>query len=106
MLSPLQCHRTLPPSYRHVARQLLATASSGGPSHMAFESSCQCPDGHVFAEDDLHNLVCKVVAWVHSGTCVYVHCRGGHGRTGIVVACVLAVLYHIPPGETLHRINA
>jgi protein-tyrosine phosphatase len=27
---------------------------------------------------------------------VYIHCKNGHGRTGIVVSCLLATLYHLP----------
>ena len=32
---------------------------------------------------------------------IYIHCRGGHGRSGIVVACLLCVLYRINPERAL-----
>jgi hypothetical protein len=32
---------------------------------------------------------------------VYVHCRGGHGRSGILVACVLCELHNIMPALAL-----
>lgn len=32
---------------------------------------------------------------------IYVHCKGGHGRAGIVVASILTYLYSIPPDRAL-----
>lgn len=32
---------------------------------------------------------------------IYIHCKGGHGRAGIVVACILAYYYNIGPHEAL-----
>ena len=32
---------------------------------------------------------------------IYIHCRGGHGRSGIVVACLLCILYKITPEQAL-----
>lgn len=32
---------------------------------------------------------------------IYIHCRGGHGRSGIVVACLLGLYYKIPPEVAL-----
>ena len=40
------------------------------------------------------------------GECVYVHCWGGHGRTGIVIATLLIVLYGVTPDEALHLTEA
>lgn len=34
--------------------------------------------------------------------CVYVHCWGGHGRTGTIVALLLAQLYGMSPERALH----
>jgi len=34
---------------------------------------------------------------------VYVHCKGGHGRSGVVVACVLCYYYNIHASEALSR---
>lgn len=36
-----------------------------------------------------------------SGEKVYIHCKGGHGRAGLVVACLLCKLYAIGPVEAL-----
>lgn len=32
---------------------------------------------------------------------IYVHCKGGHGRSGIVVACILCYYHNISPQEAL-----
>ena len=36
---------------------------------------------------------------------IYVHCRGGHGRSGILAACLLHVLKNIPIDRSLYLIN-
>jgi hypothetical protein len=32
---------------------------------------------------------------------IYVHCRGGHGRAGVVVACILCYIYKISAADAL-----
>ena len=32
---------------------------------------------------------------------IYIHCRGGHGRSGIVVACVLCYMFNLDPSVAL-----
>tara|TARA_B100000073_G_C23728685_1_gene570080 strand:- start:471 stop:1400 length:930 start_codon:yes stop_codon:yes gene_type:complete len=32
---------------------------------------------------------------------IYIHCKGGHGRAGIVVACLLCLIYSIQPEKAL-----
>lgn len=38
--------------------------------------------------------------------CVYVHCWGGHGRTGIVIATLLSLLYKIDAETALELTEA
>ena len=60
-----------------------------------------------FREEALRELVERVAAAVRVGRPVYVHCRGGHGRTGVVVACVLGELYPaLTAAEVLGRVQA
>lgn len=51
-------------------------------------------------------LVCDLLDDVKAGKILYVHCLGGHGRAGIVVCLLLAVLYGIPVSEAFKRIQA
>jgi len=46
---------------------------------------------------DIHNLP--------DASKVYIHCRGGHGRSGVLVACILCYYFSINPEEALHRTN-
>ena len=45
----------------------------------------------------------EIIKNLPSGDKVYVHCKGGHGRSGIVVACLLCYLYKITPSEALSK---
>tara|TARA_A100001011_G_scaffold394642_1_gene487558 strand:+ start:26807 stop:27748 length:942 start_codon:yes stop_codon:yes gene_type:complete len=33
---------------------------------------------------------------------IYIHCKGGHGRSGIVVACILSHIFSLPPLTALN----
>ena len=57
-------------------------------------------DIHAFTK--LILAICKKIRHLRGKNKLYVHCKGGHGRSGIVVACVLCHLYQIPPKEALH----
>lgn len=39
---------------------------------------------------------------LEEGEKAYIHCKGGHGRSGMVVACVLCYLLNIYPEKALH----
>lgn len=45
--------------------------------------------------------ICNVIKHLREEEKVYIHCKGGHGRSGVVVACVLCQLYKIAPSEAL-----
>lgn len=47
--------------------------------------------------------ICKVILNSGSEELVYIHCRGGHGRSGVLVACVLCQYYGITPDEALRQ---
>ena len=34
---------------------------------------------------------------------IYIHCKGGHGRSGLVVACILCYMYNISPSESINK---
>ena len=34
---------------------------------------------------------------------IYIHCKGGHGRAGVVVACIMCYLYKIGPVESISK---
>lgn len=47
--------------------------------------------------------VANIIKDLPSGHKVYIHCKGGHGRAGIVVACLLCYLYRLTPSEALSK---
>lgn len=47
-------------------------------------------DNDIPTKGEMIAILCEIRLWVASGRVVYVHCWGGHGRTGTVVGCWLA----------------
>ena len=61
---------------------------------------CRCPsDWKSFAQ--LVIRVSRIINNLQFGRKVYVHCRGGHGRSGILVACILCYLYKMQPTDAI-----
>lgn len=48
-------------------------------------------------------LVHDVAHRLQKGEKVYMHCRGGHGRSGILVASLLCYLHNIQPSQAIQR---
>lgn len=47
--------------------------------------------------------ICNVINNLGIDEKVYVHCKGGHGRSGILVACIFCNYYSINPDEALKQ---
>lgn len=45
--------------------------------------------------------LCKIIKSLKENEKVYVGCRGGHGRSGVVVASILCHLFNLSPDESL-----
>jgi hypothetical protein len=54
----------------------------------------EVPDAHA-----LSRLVDELKRRILEGETLFVHCRGGHGRTGTVVIPLLAALFNIPTAQ-------
>jgi protein-tyrosine phosphatase len=61
-------------------------------------------DGGVPASDTMTAILDAIDKAIHDGKCVYVHCWGGIGRTGMVVGCHL-VRHGMPNEQALERVN-
>jgi hypothetical protein len=56
------------------------------------------------SDDSLRALIENISKRIEDGEVLYIHCKGGSGRTGIVVACLLGVLYpDLSADEVLKR---
>ena len=46
-------------------------------------------------------FILRLLALVENNNKIYIHCRGGHGRSGIVVACLMKLYYKIDADKAL-----
>ena len=54
----------------------------------------------------MHRLVEDCCERVLRGEVLYVHCWGGHGRTGVLAAALVGRLYNLPTGDALRYCQA
>eukprot|EP00566_Odontella_aurita_P019512 CAMPEP_0113529302 /NCGR_PEP_ID=MMETSP0015_2-20120614/2320_1 /TAXON_ID=2838 /ORGANISM="Odontella" /LENGTH=305 /DNA_ID=CAMNT_0000427921 /DNA_START=78 /DNA_END=995 /DNA_ORIENTATION=+ /assembly_acc=CAM_ASM_000160 len=88
----------------------LAERTDNGKEHQEIRSlkflHLPTRDGSTFEESALHSMVDQISRLIHAGQKLYVHCRGGHGRTGVLVACVLGALFpSMGAKEVLERVQ-
>lgn len=48
----------------------------------------------------------KIIRELETDSLVYLHCKGGHGRSGVVVAVLLCYLFNLTPNEALERTSS
>lgn len=63
-------------------------------------------DGNVTTDSALNRLAVDVMERVLRGEKLYIHCWGGHGRTGTLVAVMLGRLYGLPYTTALRYTQA
>ena len=49
--------------------------------------------------------LCNRIRNIKNGKYIYIHCKGGHGRSGLVVACILSYMNNIPGEESILLTN-
>lgn len=54
---------------------------------------------------DFFNLLTRIILKLYQKKPVYIHCKGGHGRSGLVSACVLWAYYNITPKKSLEIVT-
>lgn len=59
------------------------------------------PDWNDFAKFIIH--IAQIISTLVVNQRLYIHCKGGHGRSGVVVACILCFIENILPYEALRR---
>ncbi|CCV02416.1 thymidylate synthase [Armadillidium vulgare iridescent virus] len=50
----------------------------------------------------VHKLI-SIISSLNDSEKMYIHCKGGHGRSGLVVAALLCILEEIEPEEAIKR---
>lgn len=48
-------------------------------------------------------LIYKILFFIEKKKSIYIHCKGGHGRSGILVACLLKILNNITPEDAIQK---
>ena len=64
---------------------------------------CPIRDCSIVADDVVFNLAIKLAQAIRDGEILYLHCWGGHGRTGVVVCLILHLLYGLTADEAIER---
>ena len=49
--------------------------------------------------------VSKIIQELEAETKIFIHCRGGHGRAGVVISCLLCNIFNLSPKESLEYTN-
>eukprot|EP00913_Durusdinium_trenchii_P026617 g24973.t1 len=89
------------------SRQETSSAVDYKKRARAFRPSCSfleqpIPDQEVADDAVISELLTQLLERLQSEV-LYVHCRGGHGRTGTICALLLAKLYNISAAEAMAR---
>jgi len=61
------------------------------------------PDQEITEDHLVGELVDQLLHRMKAGEVLYVHCRGGHGRTGTICSVLLGRLYSLPGPEAMAR---
>jgi protein-tyrosine phosphatase len=64
------------------------------------------PDGGVAPDGAISRLAADCCARLRRGETLYVHCWGGHGRTGTLVSIMLGLLYGLSAQEAMEYTQA
>ena len=63
-------------------------------------------DQTVATDENVERLLPELLERLAGGEVLYIHCRGGHGRTGTICALLLGRLYNLPADAALARVQA
>lgn len=62
------------------------------------------PNNMLFYSIFINNLI-KIINSLCDGEKMYIHCRGGHGRSGMVVATILKIYFNMSIYEAIEKTN-
>ncbi|GFH24977.1 tyr_phosphatase_2 domain-containing protein, partial [Haematococcus lacustris] len=87
---------------RQQCNKVRAVTPSSGYQH----APCCHADGNVTTDSAMNRLAEDCIERVLRGEKLYIHCWGGHGRTGTLVAIMLGRLYNLPYTTALRYCQA
>ena len=92
-----------PRPYMHDIRRLMAAHKRHIPNPKVDFVHLPIVDGSVTSDAVLDRFVDDLIRRVRAGKRLYIHCWGGHGRTGTVVAIMLGRMYDVTTSQALER---
>lgn len=92
-----------PRPYMRDARRILSKHRAEIPHAKVDFLHLPIVDGLVTADALVDSFCDDLIARVHAGQRMYIHCWGGHGRTGTVVAIMLGRMFNMTISEALSR---
>ena len=92
-----------PRPYMHDIRRLMAAHKRDLPHPKVDFVHLPIVDGSVTSDAVLDRFVDDLIRRVRAGKRLYIHCWGGHGRTGTVVAIMLGRMYDVTTSQALAR---
>ena len=92
-----------PRPYTRDIRRLMTSHRDALPSANIDFLHLPIVDGSVTADDLVDRFCDDLVGKVLSGRRLYVHCWGGHGRTGTIIAVMLGRMYDVTIAQALAR---
>jgi protein-tyrosine phosphatase len=93
--------------YFDFAKQMVSEAPNEYPNPASSLSLIRLPiqDKGIASDEDVLELVEEIVQRFKKGENIFIHCRGGHGRTGVVAALLLGRLYGLSAYESLELVQ-
>jgi len=92
-----------PRPYMRDVRRILAKHHAEMPNANIDFLHLPIHDGLVTADALVDSFCDDLIARVHAGRCMYIHCWGGHGRTGTEVAVMLGRMFNMSVPKALIR---
>ena len=92
-----------PRPYTRDIRRLMSSAHDALPNAKIDFLHLPIVDGSVTSDDLVDRFCDDLIGKVLSGRRLYVHCWGGHGRTGTIIAVMLGRMYDVTTAQALAR---
>lgn len=89
--------------YRETLRSMAASEPEFPPRTIRFLHA-PIPDFGVLSDASLLALITELKMLLERGETLYVHCMGGHGRTGTVLTNLISSVEGVPAAEALRRL--
>lgn len=64
-----------------------------------------CTDKDVTSDEEVLTLVEDMEKRLKSDEKIFIHCRGGHGRTGTIVAILLGKIFNLEAYDALEKVQ-